>query len=158
MMAPLRDFTLRLPAQTIEELTARAEADDVTPGHLVRTLLHREFARAPAKRPNRADERLVARLQRLLAPTMASAASWSDMEWRLAQRGYALHPAGGGLALHDAQGNRLCKSSELGFAYSRLVRRFGAPMPGHPHRMQHLLTKKAAGADPDDLTDLIEPF
>ena len=65
-------------------------------------------------------------------------------------------PAGGGLALHRlTTGDRLCTSSEIGFAYSRLVKRFGAPMPGHPHTMRHLLGP-AAPEEVDDDFDLIE--
>ena len=130
---------------------------DVTPGQVVRDLLKREISRRAAKRSERANEPLVARLQRLLAVPMAEATSWHDLHARLRQRGYELRPAGGGLTLHDAEGTRLCKSSELGFAYSRLVKRFMAPMPGHPHRMAHLLRVTAAGEDPGDLV-LIEPF
>ena len=45
-----------------------------------------------------------------------------------------LRAAGGGLALHDRSGDRrMCKASELGFSYSRLMRRFGAPFPSHSH-------------------------
>jgi len=154
----LHDVTLRLPREAISGLRALAAERDVTPGQVVRDLLQREMSRGAAKRPNRADEQLVARLQRLLAPTMAEAISWADLHARLAAHGCELRPAGGGLTLHDSQGTRLCKSSELGFAYSRLVRRFAAAMPGHPHRMGHLLAKRAAGEDPDDPLVLIEPY
>ena len=72
-------------------------------------------------------------------------------------RGFELRPAGGELTLHDAEGTRLCKSSELGFAYARLVKRFAAPMPGHLHKMAHLLIKKAAERVPSDPI-FCEPF
>lgn len=146
----LRDVHFKLPPETIDGLRALAEERDVTPGQLVRDLLGREIARRPAKRSDRTDEQRVARLQGLLAEPIAEARSWRDLERRLADLGYALRPAGGGLTLHDATGQRLCKASELGFAYSRLVKRFGEPMPGHPHRMAHLFTKRAAGPPPDD--------
>ncbi len=124
------------------------------PGDLARRLVLKEIRRGKAKRSaratERADEPLLARLQRLLAPTMAAATSWPDLDARLARQGYALKPAGGGLTLHNAEGRRLCKSSELGFAYGRFVERFGAPMLGHPHRMAHLSTKRVAGPKSDD--------
>lgn len=157
-MPELRTITLQLAPETHAALMNLAAAHDVSPGQAMRELLQRELSQRPAKRPNRAGEQLVARLQRLLAPTMASATCWADLQARLVRQGYQLRPAGGGLTLHDAGGARLCKSSELGFAYSRLVRTFGAPMPGHPHRMQHLLTKKAAEIAPDDPLELFEPF
>ena len=153
----LLEVTLKLPPEAIEGLRTLAIERDVTPGQVIRDLLQREIRRGAAKRVNRADEPLIARLQRLLAVPMAEATSWSDLHGRLQAQGYALRPAGGGLTLHNAPGVRLCKSSELGFAHSRLVKRFAAPMPGHPHKMAHLLTKKAAKQTPGDLV-LIEPF
>lgn len=153
----LIDVTFKLPAEAIDGLKSLAAERDVTPGQVIRDLLQRELKRGAAKRSDRADEPLVARLQRLLAVQMAAATSWSDLRTRLETLGYELRPAGGGLTLHDSDGTRLCKSSELGFAYSRFVRRFGAPMPGHPHKMAHLLRKKAAGKIPDDPI-LVEPF
>jgi predicted transcriptional regulator len=154
----MQSFSVVLPPDLVQKLETAAARRDVTPGQIIRELLVREFSRSAANKPNRADEQLVARLQRLLASDMASATSWNDIQSRLAGHGYQLRPAGGGLTLHDARGRRLCKSSELGFAYSRLVRKFGAPMPGHPHRMQRLLNNKVAEAAPDDPPELFEPF
>lgn len=151
------EIRLRLPTALAERLLAEAQARGLAPGRILCDLLERELAPRPAKRTHRADEPLVARLQRLLAPTMAEAGSWDDLSARLARHGHALRPAGGGLTLHDAAGRRLCKSSELGFPYARFVRKFGVPMPGHPHRMAHLFVTRAAKADPDDPV-LIEPF
>jgi hypothetical protein len=150
---------------TLQDPLLRAARDvarsrEISLQQLLKDALNAELKRVhfPAKTPNRADEQLVARLQRLLVPEMASAMSWADLAHRLREKGYALRPAGGGLTLHDAGGTRLCKSSELGFAYSRLVRKFQAPMPGHPHRMQHILNENAAGEDPDGALVLFEPF
>ncbi|HHS94269.1 MAG TPA: hypothetical protein ENK63_02860 [Rhodobacterales bacterium] len=154
----MQTITVALPPRVLSELTARADANDVTPGELIRHLVQKEVSRTPAKTPNRADEQLVARLQRLLAPTMASATSWGDLRNRLSKKGYEVRPAGGGLTLHDRNGTRLCKSSELGFAYARFVKRFNAAMPGHPHKMQHLLAKTAAEEDPGDRFEFFEPF
>lgn len=125
--------------------------------HLLRDLIRKELKRAAnAKTRNCADERLVARLQRLLAPTMADATGWSDVQDRLARLGFTLRPSGGGLTVHRLPGGeRLCKSSEIGFAYARLARRFGAPMPGHPHRLRHVLGSSGPEDMPDDF-DLIE--
>ena len=75
----------------------------------------------------------------------------------LLHKGFALRPAGGGLKLHDAHDTRLCKSSKLGFGYARLVKRSGCAMPGHPHRMAHLLSGPAKMPEPEDF-DVIEPF
>ena len=155
---------IRMPKAQKDSLLLLARRRDQTPGQIMRDLLAAELSRKPAKTPNRADERLVARLQRLLAPVMAEAQDWPGLAEALYREGFEIRPAGGGLTLHELpSGRRLCKSSELGFAYSRLVRRFGAPMPGHPHQMRHILGRGRAlslGAPTRDDADfdLIEPF
>lgn len=143
-------LTIPVPPALARDLATLAQENDVTPGQIVRHLIEKELRRVRSpKTPNRADEPLVARLQRLLAADMASAVSWPDLSARLDRRGFRIMPAGGGLTLHDAIGKRMCKASELGFPYSRLVRKFRAPMPGHPHRMRHVLNDIAAGVSPD---------
>jgi len=154
------EISTRMDAALHSAACALAQARDITLGQLVRDALAQEIAQAQrkAKTPNRADEQLVARLQRLLAPAMAEARSWPELARVLARLGYELRPAGGGLTLHLARtGARLCKSSELGFAYSRLVRRFQAPMPGHPHQMRHLLADRPAEPAQEDFC-VIERF
>lgn len=135
-----------------------ARSQDITLGQLVRDLLGREIGRRhPARRPVRADERLVAPLRARLAPDLAEAEDWEDLQARLTSKGYRLREAGGGLALVSWPADRrLCKASELGFSYSRLLRRFGAPFPGHAHRwISHRMLGR--GREDDD-ESLIEPF
>lgn len=110
-----------------------APDQDVSIGHLMRQLLSREVDRYTAAAPqNRAEGRLLSALRALLETDMALADSWDDLAERLAERGYTLRPAGGGLALHKQPcGARLCSASALGFAYRTLVNRFEGPMPGH---------------------------
>lgn len=143
--------TFMVPPHLAEGLYAMADRRDVTPGQILRDLIARELKRSSkAKTPVRADELLVARLQRLLAWDMASAASWSDLTARIERHGCELRPAGGGLTLHDLEtGRRLCKASELGFPYIRFVKKFNAAMPGHPHQMHHILTANAAKVPPN---------
>ncbi|MEL7091683.1 MAG: hypothetical protein AAFN94_08115 [Pseudomonadota bacterium] len=144
------DIALQPTLRAAAEALARKR--DVTLGHLVRQALEDELKRAVPKTRTCADEGLVARLQRLLAGDFAAATGWDDLDRALAAKGFAVQPAGGGLVVVDAGGKRMCKSSELGFGYARLVRRFHAAMPGHPHRMQHLLED-----DPEDF-EVIKPF
>jgi len=138
-----------------------ARARDVTVGQLVRDLLAREISRAHAKPPVRADERLVAPLRARLAPDLADAADWGDLQARLCAKGYILRAAGGGLALHDWPGERrICKASELGFSYARLMRRLRAPFPGHPHAWlteRHLAPDETGAPEGTPETVLIEP-
>ena len=132
-----------------------AEHRDISLGQLVRDLLAKEIARAAnAKPPVRADERLVAPLRARLAGDLAHAINWDDLDRRLKHKGYVLRVAGGGLALHDwPDDRRVCKASELGFSYSRLMRRFGSPFPSHPHTwLAHRMLPE------DDDGAVFEPF
>lgn len=151
--------TIKLPHAMRLELQRMARADDVSPGQLVRALVNREISRRNRARPPvRADERLVAPLRARLAPDLAGASGWEDLSERLRGHGFELREAGGGLALYEwPSGARVCKASELGFSYGRLMRRFGAPLPGHAHRWlaDRLLTGEPSD-DPDDI-ELIEP-
>lgn len=103
---------------------------------LVREAIDRDLRRrARAKKAARPDERLVAPLRALLADDLAFAAGWADLQERLSRKGYALRESGGGLILvRWPSGERLAKASDLGYSYSRLMQRFGAPFPGHRHR------------------------
>lgn len=131
---------------------------DITMGQLLRDLLAKEITRSRnARPPVRADERLLAPLRARLADDLAHATGWADLEHRLRNKGYALRAAGGGLALHDHPGGRrICKASELGFSYARLMRRFGAPFPGHTHTW--LAERMVSPAPHDENCEVIEPF
>ncbi|APZ52398.1 hypothetical protein [Salipiger abyssi] len=132
-----RDVTVRLPGPLYEAALRLARQRDETLGRVIREALAAEIGRQRngAKSPNRADEQLLGPLRVLLAADLAEARSWDDLRTRLRDKGFALHPAGGGLALHShPDGTRLCKASELGQSYVTLMRRFGRPFPGHPHR------------------------
>ena len=129
------DVNLKLPEPTLAVLQQIAVAGDLSVGQVIRNFIDHELRRrAEARPPVRADERLVAPLRALLADDFAYAKDWADLQSRLVRKGYSLHEAGGGLALHDqATGARLCKGSELGYGYASLMRKFKAPFPGHPH-------------------------
>ena len=74
------------------------------------------------------------RLRALLADDLAYAGGWSELQQRLKRKGYELRESGGGLALFSFPGGgKLAKASDLGYSYARLMRRFGAPFPGHSH-------------------------
>ena len=150
----MENVTLKMPVPMLRQARGMATARDVSLGHLVRELLKKEINRQlSAKTSNRTDERLVAALQALLARDIAEASGWADLSQRLARHGYGLAPSGGGLILiRSPCGSRVCKASELGFAYRTLVKRFQAALPGHPHGTLGLLFPE----DEDDA--VIEPF
>lgn len=158
---------MKMPQEMLRAVAGLAKARDVTVGQLIRDLLAREISRAcNARPPIRADERLVAPLRARLAAALAGARDWQDLQARLMAKGYALRAAGGGLALHDRPGDRrLCKASELGFSYSRLMRRFNAPFPGHAHTWlaARMLPETQSGApegapDMDLILEEDQPF
>ena len=129
-----RTLSLHVSDVTLAALQAAAVDDDVTVGQILRDAIERELRRrAQAKTPVRADERLVAPLRALLAYDFAYAKSWSDLMVRLAHKGFLLVESGGGLILKRQSGERLCKASELGYSYSRLLARFDTAFPGHTH-------------------------
>ncbi len=127
--------TFLMPEDMLRVAAQIARERDVTVGFLLRDLMKSEISRRKnARPPNRADEQLVAPLRARLAPDFAHATSWEDLKVRLHNKGFELRPSGGGLALHRLPvGDRICKASELGFSYSRLIERFAAPFPGHRH-------------------------
>ena len=170
---------VKLHAELADAAHRMARERDVTIGQLVRDLLAQEISRRnQARPPVRADEQLVAPLRARLADDLAHAKSWDELDRRLKAKGYQLIAAGGGLTLHQhATGRRVCKASELGFSYSKLATRIGAPFPGHPHAyltqkfthvpMQRALQPQGSARPPAtspqtrDITDdfdVIEPF
>jgi hypothetical protein len=124
-----------LHPSTWAALAQIAGAEDVTVGQIIRDAIARDLSRREkAKTPVRADERLVAPLRALLADDFAYARDWSDLQARLAGKGYRISEAGGGLILQDrASGARICKGSELGYSYTTLLKRFDCVFPGHSH-------------------------
>ncbi|WP_136439627.1 hypothetical protein [Pacificoceanicola onchidii] len=140
----------QLPHDMLVVAAQMARERDITVGQLVRNLLASEISRRKnARPPNRADEQLVAPLRARLAPVIAEAQGWDTLQSRLAAMNFEFRAAGGGLALHRLNGERLCKASELGFSYSRLIERFRAPFPGHSHTWvaERILSRQNDEAD-----------
>ncbi len=145
---------IKLSREMRVELCRLARRDDVSPGQIIRDLIDKEIRRRlDARPPVRADERLVAPLRARLADDLAHSADWNELQHSLRAKGYELREAGGGLALHrHPSGRRVCKASELGFSYGRLMQRFHAPFPGHSHDW---LVGRYLKEDADDI-ELIE--
>jgi len=135
MPVAMIEVQLKMPEEMVAALRRIAADGDLSVGQVIRNMIDAELhRRVRAKTPVRADERLVAPLRALLADDFAYARDWHDLQDRLRRKGYQLREAGGGLALHrHVDGTRLCKASELGAAYSSLMRKFAAPFPGHAH-------------------------
>lgn len=153
-----REIFFKLPEIQALALHRLAQQQDVSVGQIVRNAIAHEIRRQTraGANPNQADETLLAPLRSLLARPLADAQNWHDLQQRLAELGYVLREAGGGLALHHGEsGERLCKASELGYSYATLMRRFDAPFPGHSHTH---MARRVLGQPPggDDDVELIE--
>lgn len=149
---------LSLPPHLVATLHQLAQDRDVSFDHLVRGMLDREVMRLrSADASQRMRVQRLARLQQLLAPVFDAARTWEDLQARLALIGFELRPDRHAITLHDrATGEWICRGTDLGIAYPLLVRRFGTTLPTQPDRVSSSATKKAAGAEPDDLIDLFE--
>lgn len=151
----LLDVHFKLPDPMLRAAARVSRRADISVGQLMRIALDAEIRKRSkgAKTPDRAQEQLLASLRRLLATDLAEASDWQDLKTRLETKGFALREAGGGLALHShPDGARVCKASELGYAYGILMKRFGAPFPGHRHA--HLVRRLLP--DPETEIDVIE--
>ena len=128
-------LTLDLDPTTYAALQLIAGQEQLEIAAIVNDAIRRDlFRRQRAKKAVRTDERLVAPLRALLADDFAYASEWSDLQRRLRIKGYCLREAGGGLALvHVQSGEKIAKTSDLGYGYSQLMRRFDSPFPGHSH-------------------------
>ncbi len=148
--------SFKMSPEMITQVRVLARDRDVTVGQILRDLVSKEISRCQnARPPVRADEQLVAPLRARLASDLALGTDWEDIQERLMAKGYQLQAAGGGLVLQThPQGERVCKASELGFSYSRLMRRLNAPFPGHPHAWLFEQNKAATDHGPC----LIEEF
>ena len=156
----LESVTLKLPRNLLSGAQRVATARDVTIGHMVRQLLKREVdCQLNSERTEGTDTRLLAAVQALLACDFAEASGWDDFAQRLRPHGYVVRAAGGGIALIKSScGTRICKGSELGFAYAKLVKQFGADLPGHPHAKTHLAVMPAGQIDPTRRAVLVALF
>lgn len=120
--------TLKLDPGVLAAIERAAADDDVSVGQLIRHAITQELRRRrTAKTAIRANERFIAPLRALLADDFAYANDWSDLQTRLLHKGYVLAESGGGLILLTTTGARICKGSELGYAYAALLRKFNAP-------------------------------
>jgi len=131
----MESVTFTLPKGVVARLEQIAQAEDVSVGQVVRLALDRDFYRRDTLLSHpRAPEHLLAPIRERLRTDFVEAASWGDLKARLLAKGYSLREAGGGLALHDVITGRFhCRTSEVGFGYPALMRRFAGPFPGHVH-------------------------
>ncbi|GKY86264.1 ribbon-helix-helix protein, CopG family [Sinisalibacter aestuarii] len=129
----MESVTFKLPQSMLARLDQIARGEDVSVGQIIRLAIERDFHRRDgfARHPRTAED-LLAPIRARVRDDFIEAGGWRDLRARLIERGCSLREAGGGLALHDAiTGRFLCRTSEIGFGYPTLMRRFAAPFPGH---------------------------
>ncbi len=131
----METVTFKLPRDVLARLETVARDEDVSVGQVIRFALERDFHRRESfKSHPRTAETLLAPLRTKLLADFLESDDWGDLKTRLIDKGYSLREAGGGLALHDAiTGHFLCRTSELGFGYPTLMKRFKSSFPGHSH-------------------------
>ena len=131
----MESVAFKLSRQTIDRLEALAQDEDVSLGQIIRAAIDRDLRRRDELRfPPRVEERLLAPIRARVTEDFLTADTWRKLKQRLVDKGYALRQSGGGLALHDlVSGRFLCRTSEIGFGYPALMKRFAEPFPGHAH-------------------------
>jgi len=130
----MEEVCLKIPPDMAMALRQIARSEDVSVGQVIRSSIEKEFHRRhKAKTAFKPDERLVAPLRALLADDFAYARSWAELARRLSVKGYKVDEAGGGIAVFRLDGTKVCKGSDLGCSYSKLMKRFGQPFPNHAH-------------------------
>ena len=124
-----------------------------TPDTALRELLRLEIQRRHRRRARRddvIDEPLLACQRLLVAEAVAEAQDWAGYRAALVRCELDITPGGGGLILVDhPSGRALAKGSLVGPGCLRLVRGFGAALPGHPHRAQAQNVLRTARHCPD---------
>lgn len=131
----MESVAFKLSRQMIDRLEALARDEDVSLGQIIRAAIDRDLRRRDEQRfPERVEERLLAPIRARVTEDFLASGDWRALKRRLVDKGYALRQSGGGLALHDlVSGRFLCRTSELGFGYPALMKRFAEPFPGHSH-------------------------
>ena len=150
----MQRISFQVPLDDLSALMEVSQKLDISVGQVLRSAVKHELRRRhpTAKRTERADEQLLARLRALLAAPLAETTNWAEFNRALEAHGYEARASGGGLALyHRDAGAKICKFSELGFSYAGLVRLYGAAFPNHP---QQKLAERYLGQS----MEVIEPF
>jgi hypothetical protein len=140
---PETTVNIRMSLAMRDALEELAVETDMSIGQLVREALHRflgefwsdagEKQNGEASMPSPNDQ-VLERCRQAVTQALSVANDWKTMQDTLASRGCEYRALGGGLAMFDtSDGSYLCKASSVGPGYSKLIKRFRAPFPGHPH-------------------------
>lgn len=135
------ELKVQLSEEMSEKLAMRAYGSGVSVGAIIRQALsefldHRQpEARSQVSAPKeerQLEGRQLDEIKSQIEEAVAASSSWDDLHKLCGEKNLELVPKGGGLVVRLADTKvELCKASEVGFAYSRLIKRFGNGLPGH---------------------------
>jgi len=140
---PETTVNVRMSVSMRDALEELAVETDMSVGQLVREALQRFLAEVWAHTGEEQnvdtstpspDDSVLERCRQAVRQALSLASDWKTMQGILATNGYEYRALGGGLTMFDTtDGRYLCKASDVGPGYSKLIKRFRAPFPGHPH-------------------------
>jgi hypothetical protein len=147
MHKPGVEVKVRLSEEISDKLARRALSRGVSVGAIIREALGEFLDQVPRKsnlEPAQTNTSL-GEIKSILANAVNLSTNWADLRKHLAENDLELAPKGGGLVVRSTSSDsELCKASEVGFAYSKLIERFGEGLPGHHEWLaERVLAKKA---------------
>ena len=147
----LEEHVVHLAPRQAEFLRDAARRMDISESEVIRRALMRYLVpdRFVARTSEAQDERML-RVRDFVGRVLSRARTWQEIQSLLRERGICYAPRGGGLIIKRVGSDQiLCKASEVGPAYRKLVAMFGH-FPGHPH--VHV-ARKVAEKDPRLIDD-----
>ena len=123
----MKEIVLGLTPELADALQHLGGRDELTIGDLVREALHNDLRRRKNARARRLEKTL-APLRVQLENDVRDAVDWQDLQRRVRRKGYQFVRRGGGLSLHDLNGDYVCSAADLGHPHAQLMRQFGGPI------------------------------
>ena len=123
----MKKIVLGLPPELADALEHLGGRDEMTIGDLARAALHNDLRRRKHARSLRLEKTL-APLRFQLEEDVRDAVDWQDLQRRVRRKGYQFVRRGGGLSLHDLNGDHICSAADLGHRHAQLMRQFGEPI------------------------------
>jgi hypothetical protein len=144
---PDEKVEVRLPSHIKTQLTNLAVDLDITLGQLMRLAVKALLDEYDQSSSDDNDEettnsvskqnvkvRRVEECRVVIAEMLKTASSWSHAQTILKSYGLEYFERGGGLAVRWFEDQEyICKASEAGPGYSKLISKFSAAFPGHSH-------------------------
>lgn len=162
MSKPEVEIKVSLPGGLAESAQQIAEDNGVTLDAVIRAalrnLVERETGQVQApkakervprlKKKYRAPQVDLEKIATRMKRAVEVSSTWDELQHELRKDGLEVAPKGGGISIVRADTKTdVCKASQVGYAYAKLIKEFQAGMPGHSHDW---LVKKVLGEAVDD--------